>query len=1247
MESIEKIQLEKSRAVLDQYRAEDVAGVLFALCAWNRNRTSEVRQLWLWCIFQGMSPQEFSNKQIDTYPQAKEFCESLISSCPDFIMFEDYPCLGDWGEIRYHFDKHIWKTFFGTNLSLNYDFMKAFEFMYTSFDSEFKNSTGRSPIDEFRQVLVYTEAVINNLSDSTDRDVDLRNFEVPPPEFFKECQTFVETLPSLVNSFFIISYSRNLGEPEMSPITTNSLVSGFIEGTRHNFLFVKVGEKYFPTIPRRTAPVLIETWSNIAESYQLGKKSKGSPGAVEIGMRVARYVKDRVPLRSFFSMCSLGEFQKRPNDFVFPFAILESKSILLFAFVDPFSDIEVTEQLETLAEEFNETQKLESSKWALQLHLESKQLVFKNDEGILPDLKFIVIVPSLSGAGYSILIPTALHAEVWPLEQFLMMVDEIADVSEFTAFVEFLEDLKRETKINSMSTIDSFAAFRDSKGVLIEGAQIPTILTIDPHWATATRYETLRKFWDRFPSRSLAGTDPRGWEVGEPNNGCFSLVSRQGREFMYSFDIGNITVFVTAPMAGLAVKEKLLLSVAMQALSDALLDYRELLSNHNFFKNNDKLVISFISSIYIGKPNFEYIGHVTLNAQDWIVEAGKFSANEWGLRFVINLERVYERQRNAVNRVFDIQLLKDILHEIEEIESDSDILSEIFARARVDEAQPARYTVLEKERTASFPLYQAIIEPTDRNFKIVRKKIARLAKIHEVQPGRYALREAKEKLNLVLKATHDLLLSRLGEFKAESAIPMLVSNIDALVSRHEITSLNYTQTLGRAVDFVPEKLAALASSEFTHMHKNYRLLIEGTVLLGKSSGRDLNEGDLKELLAIANWFQVFSGASDQIHYQLDPVGVEITDGYLVNVDYDIKSEKKVRAFSEHQKRKELGLAGILADKVESPTEVKDFLNSLDQAFMSDLGFGIRTLVCTLQVLSHWPQYAENQNEEKVFYTADEATIVATISANIEEAKKDSVRKALDFLTLKSENILKIIGDDGEAHMIPVWEHFKRHSRYNIRPLIYLDGKYTWGAHSADRAAQVWISAPRNGKLPINLESNKIKTVLSQEKKALEDELVVKAAEIVRRHSVFVEVEVRLHKREKTHGHPESLGDYDVLFFLAQTNVLYAVECKHLLQVHSLKDAASLREDIFGSAKRSGYAAKIEERTKYLSNNIEVVFKALNWSLPDATPKVKSVYVSIFSYFWTFSPPVETEISFVEIEMFNDFIESELESTESA
>lgn len=1247
MDTNEEAQMKKSRLVLAQYRAEDVARVLFTLCAWNRNRTSEVRQLWLWCVFQGMDPKEFGSNQISTYEQAKKFCEAFISSCPNFFMFEDYPCPGDWGEIRFHFEKRSWKTFLGTNLSWNYDFMRSFEIMYSSFDSEFKALTGRSPIWELGQVLVYNEAVIDSLSDAPDREVELRNFEVPPPEFFEECQAFVEMMPDLIDPEYVKLYSRNLGEPEVSPLTPDSLVSGFMEGTHHNFLFVKVGDQHFPTIPRRAAPVLIETWNNIAGSNVLAKKAKGPPRAVEIGMKSARYVKDRIPQRYFFSLCSLGEPQKKPRDFIFPFAILESKSILLFAFVDPFGETTVAEKLEELANEFIEAKKLEGSPWALQLHLESQQLVFQNDEGLLPELKFIVLVPNLSGASSSILIPTALNAEVWPLEQFLMMVDEIEDVEEFNAFVEFLENLKRETRVNSLSTIDAFAAFRDSNGVLIEGAQVPTMLMIDPHWATSTRYQTLSKFWSRFPGRSLGGTDPRSWEVGESRNGRVSLAARHGREVMYAFDIGNTTVFVTAPMGGLAVEQKLLLSVAMQALSDAMLDYRDLLSNHSFFKNNEKLIITFIASSFVGKPDFEYISHVSLDGYDWVIEAGKFRHREWGLRFVIDLERIHERQRNATNRIFDVQLLRTVLEEIEEILPEPDILAEVMKRARQDEELPARYTVLEKERTASFPLHQATIEPDDRDFKVVRKEIARIAKALGFEPGKYDLKEAKEKLNLVLKATYDLLLSRLGEFKMTSAIPYLISNIDALVSYYELTSLNHTETQGRALDFVPEKVAAEASSEFINMHKNYRLLIEGTVLLGKSTGRDMNAGDLKELLAIADWFLVFSGASDQIHYQLSPVGVEITDGYLVNVEYEAKADSQMNAFSEYKKRRELGLTGSKSDKVDSPTEVEDFLTSLDQAFLDDLGVGIRTLATTLRVLSLWPVCAEGEKEEKTFYTADEATIVSTVLDSVDGSDEKLIRKALEFLTLKSENILKIIGDSRPAPMIPVWEHFKRHSRYNIRPLICSEGRYIWGAHSTDRAARVWTSAPHNGKLPINLESSKISAVLAQEKKALEDELVRKAAEIARRHTSFVDVEVKLHRRDKAYGHPESLGDYDVLFFIPQNNVLYSVECKHLLQVHCLKDAASLSEDIFGSAKRAGYIAKIDGRTQYLVDNLEAVFKALSWKFPATPPKVKPIYLSIFSYYWTFAPPVETDISFVEIDMLNDLIAGDLGTPESS
>ncbi|MCJ7760802.1 hypothetical protein MUP59_06640 [Candidatus Bathyarchaeota archaeon] len=76
----------------------------------------------------------------------------------------------------------------------------------------------------------------------------------------------------------------------------------------------------------------------------------------------------------------------------------------------------------------------------------------------------------------------------------------------------------------------------------------------------------------------------------------------------------------------------------------------------------------------------------------------------------------------------------------------------------------------------------------------------------------------------------------------------------------------------------------------------------------------------------------------------------------------------------------------------------------------------------------------------------------------------------------------------------------------------------------------------------------------------------------------------LHKLNSLH--PVDLGDYDVLAYCGDVNVVLNIECKDILPAYCLKDVRRLREKIFGSFTDGGYFEKINRRESYLSNNLK-------------------------------------------------------------
>ena len=157
-----------------------------------------------------------------------------------------------------------------------------------------------------------------------------------------------------------------------------------------------------------------------------------------------------------------------------------------------------------------------------------------------------------------------------------------------------------------------------------------------------------------------------------------------------------------------------------------------------------------------------------------------------------------------------------------------------------------------------------------------------------------------------------------------------------------------------------------------------------------------------------------------------------------------------------------------------------------------------------------------------------------------------------------------------------------------------------------------------------MQSPNIEQVIATEKKLIEDALEDKTFEIVKRHTPFAQKNLKLDKLEPKGLHPQEIGDYDDLSFHQDKNIILNIECKDLLQAHSLKDARRLRDKIFGiPGKSQGYFEQINRREEYLKKHLPELAQALKWPIDEKKPpRIITIYLSRNSHWWTSFPPEE-------------------------
>ena len=289
-------------------------------------------------------------------------------------------------------------------------------------------------------------------------------------------------------------------------------------------------------------------------------------------------------------------------------------------------------------------------------------------------------------------------------------------------------------------------------------------------------------------------------------------------------------------------------------------------------------------------------------------------------------------------------------------------------------------------------------------------------------------------------------------------------------------------------------------------------------------------------------------------------------------------------------------------------------------------------------MQNWPLVIK-EDVENSYYKATIEKLNEVCNEEIEGCNREEVNEIIEFLLLKHDEVLKVSGSVSPCNDLPVWEHRKRFSRYIIKPLILIEDRLYWGPYSIQKTGHIWFSRIINGSLPADISGPNINKYIDYTKNQIEKRLETKSNEIIKRFTQHEKINLQLHKYDKPGNHPVELGDYDVVGYFKDLNLLLSIECKDLSQVFCMKDARRLRQKIFGRPHKKGYLDKVQNRHDYLEKNYKSILRALSWPINDEIEiKVISLFVSRHDFWWTRFPHVKTNIIFTRIDLLAHTIE---------
>lgn len=1238
-------------ALFSKYSAEDVTASLFVSNLWLPNAASPIKHTLYACIFASKEPTDFLPKRIiNSYEDFLKFLNQLYSITPSFPSLEDCVPEPDWGEVNFYLDGHRYPIFYGAELSNVYDYLSLFEILHLPFDKEYEALTGLSPRQELHEILKLQESIITKIRSQVlqnDLKIIPGHIETPSEGFWSEAIQFLHNYSptSLLSPSTLKRFSLKPGTLPKESLLLDRFADMFFSGELLPACLIAVGESYIPLIPRRHFTVLFEAWGKLFRRYQKTLSHGQKSSMTEIQGCFYGYAKQRISKNALFPFVSARKSENSSHDVIFPFAVKSKDKLVVFHVLPPMSDgEEISAEVDRISPKITEALDfLSKSPTQLILHGQSQRVEFRTDktEYALKPIVFIVIPQTSSGAtpiGLSVEPP----GEIIFMDAALAIIDSLENADELSDFIDYLEENKSVMRFQMASLLDQFGTFKATHGVLVNGAIQPHWIMIDPHSGDDFRYKSLAQFWKDFPTKDFFG-HPRSWEVSRESPSRTRLISRSYFGCALYSKIGNVHAYFNAPFDYMSPEEGRVANFLMECAEDVMTHNANVFASHIAFRDNSQIQVMFLHDALLQNEHFKHLRHLAPGSKLWRIDAGYPTEDLPAIRIVFSGEAILKSFSESTDRSPEVALGLVILDALDSLVPDPNIaqLRELLFPWK---AGKPRFTFFITDKIASFPENIPTTLPLPKHFKKVKKRMAELAQTIGVTEGEYALREGEKKLNSLRKAMVSEIDTIIRRHNFAKDIPFLLAKTDALVDDYEKHCLGLQHSMEHEVDYSREVAYAKEESKHLAMHRNYRYLIEKFVQIQPQGTEELDSEQLGLLLALADWLFVIYSASDSLHYGILPVSVSIDRDLLIDVKYQSDVAEKEKLFAEEQGRLNLGLIGEKGDTLRRTTPIQDYILKLDEAWRKDLRFGFHNLVNVLQVLSHWPGYCLTAKEAP-FYSATEGEIISVCIKSIKDTiQADEIKTIIDFLLLKKDAVIQIIGFQGQCDDIPVWEYFKRPARYNIRPIIQIGDTIYWGPHSTRRAGLIWSGTLSSARLPADIGGANIAALLEVEKSDLDDTLNTKAHEIIRRHTQHAEPNVDLANRDKSAGHPGDLGDYDVLAYIPNSHVILNIECKNLSKVFCLKDAKRLRETIFGEpGKDEGHFRQIRRRQKYLEEHWEAVAKLMRWPLTSTTPpKILPVYVTSTAYWWTRFPPYEVPTQFIQINLLSEFIKGLLD-----
>lgn len=1206
----------QQQAALEEHlasvRAVDAYLALLVSELWLGNIAAPVRHLFAAAVFASMPAGRFSTTALEDYATFSAFLKKVHALLPTFEFLEDYVPEPDWGEVKVPVGDELYRIFYGGLCERIPDFIEAFWL---------KQSGGAVGVEDLRSSIALQHGIISNIDiRMPEGDIAPGTLTIPPEAFWAQCRFALRASAELA-AHLTVSPQLVITQGDAPRPGWQAFGDGVMTGDLLPYVLVDVKGQLLPISPRNLHCTVIAYWSQrdtrgpaeierdtsaAAATFLRRRMSKGDcfAGPFRVSLRQ--------PRRPLLQVAGL----LRSDTTLWPVVVMDRRRL---------PDLPAIEQ--RLSELFAEDVGLVAQEVATGqiIHVRARH-------ASAGTIRVIVLLAEGSTAQAPLALVPSPSKKLF-LPDFVSLIESTAGAAEITAYFDFVD--AHRSWMHSMLTgpVDLLAAFKQSHAMLVDGAFEPGLISLDPHWGSNWRYESLKDFWSSAPN-AFPDDCPASWQLASNPGGAVALAFRPSRRMTWSTNIDERT---TAHFLLDIDRQELnldgrLLELFAECVADSLAQRLEHLPPGMFTWKRIVTTCLAAEDRLPSKISFDVPEDHRPLLSEW--ELTQNTPDTLALSLTVDLIRVAKGLQNATNAAFEAACLAAWLQGLGETLGQP-IDAYLITRIASTGSRRPRFTFQLKERTVDVPDDPRPTLPSPTHYKTARRDLAVVFKDLGIEPGRYELAEAKAAIDRARDAYRALVHRKIESFSRVPVLLFGIENFDELLADYDRANARVKLSLAHDVDYDRHERMADAHDGFLKNSKDYRYLIEVALSSPEEGEIVPTSEDMALILAYIDWLLVLYQASDTLHHDVDVGGIELDSLYIPDIFYSDFDETLLKR-EQAQER----LEGALGDATSALSDTEK--EALDQAFLADAGFTLTYLLQVLVGLSRWPSLAPSESQLRWSYRADRSVLVDALASVVHDADHAQIGAALEFLTLDERRVRVLSGREGAEVDVPVWEHTKRDHRYTIRPLVKLaQDRVVWGAAAAARAFTIWNGTLSDGYLPADFSWPHVNETSALIKRRIENELEVKAYKIGQRHAPFVAHGIDFKSRFPAEGFGE-IGDFDVLAYVAERNLWITMECKYNKPPFTLKDARRLREHIFGKTGHSGQLAKIERRSRVLREHHERIRRLLKWPIAGQQPPIfVDLYVCPRIFYWMRRPPRSVSVEFVRLGMLDEFLSERL------